>query len=62
MVGRVLRYGQHRVQPRADDRKVLPHAFTWTESMHMLDPIGIDRWPYELALKYGSPTQRRDGG
>ena len=28
-------------------------AFTWTESMHMLDPIGIDRWPYELALKYG---------
>ena len=36
-------------------------AFTWTESMHMLDPIGIDRWPYELALKYGSPTQRRDG-
>jgi LuxR family quorum sensing-dependent transcriptional regulator len=37
-------------------------AFTWTESMHMLDPIGIDRWPYELALKYGSPTQRRDGG
>ena len=28
-------------------------AFTWTETMHMLDPIGIDRWPYELALKYG---------
>jgi LuxR family quorum sensing-dependent transcriptional regulator len=28
-------------------------AFTWTESMHMLDPIGIDRWPYELALKHG---------
>ena len=28
-------------------------AFTWTESMQMLDPIGIDRWPYELALKYG---------
>jgi DNA-binding CsgD family transcriptional regulator len=28
-------------------------AFTWTETMRMLDPIGIDRWPYELALKYG---------
>src|SRR5688572_14379789 len=28
-------------------------AFTWTETMRMLDPIGIDRWPYELALNYG---------
>jgi LuxR family quorum sensing-dependent transcriptional regulator len=28
-------------------------AFTWTETMQMLDPIGIDRWPYELSLKYG---------
>jgi DNA-binding CsgD family transcriptional regulator len=28
-------------------------ASTWTETMQMLDPIGIDRWPYELALKYG---------
>src|SRR5215813_13210507 len=28
-------------------------AFTWTETMQMLEPIGIDRWPYELALKYG---------
>lgn len=28
-------------------------AFTWTETMQMLDPVGIDRWPYELALKYG---------
>jgi hypothetical protein len=32
-------------------------AFTWTETMQMLDPVGIDRWPYELALKYGM----RDG-
>jgi DNA-binding CsgD family transcriptional regulator len=30
---------------------------TWTETMKMLDPIGIDRWPHELALKYGM----RDG-
>jgi DNA-binding CsgD family transcriptional regulator len=28
-------------------------AYTWTETMQTLDPIGIDRWPYELALKYG---------
>jgi DNA-binding CsgD family transcriptional regulator len=28
-------------------------ACSWTETMRMLDPIGIDRWPYELALKYG---------
>jgi DNA-binding CsgD family transcriptional regulator len=27
-------------------------AYTWTETMKMLEPIGIDRWPYELALKY----------
>ena len=31
--------------------------FTWTELSRMLDPIGIDRWPFELALKYGM----RDG-
>ena len=28
-------------------------AYTWTETMKMLEPIGIDRWPYELARKYG---------
>jgi DNA-binding CsgD family transcriptional regulator len=28
-------------------------ACTWTETMQMLDPIGIDRWPYELSLKQG---------
>ena len=27
--------------------------YTWTETMRMLEPIGIDRRPYELALKYG---------
>lgn len=31
--------------------------FTWTESRKMLEPIGVDRWPYDLALKYGM----RDG-
>src|SRR5215475_201763 len=28
-------------------------AYTWTETMQLLEPIGIDRWPYDLALKYG---------
>jgi DNA-binding CsgD family transcriptional regulator len=31
--------------------------FTWTELLRMLDPVGVDRWPFELALKYGM----RDG-
>jgi LuxR family quorum sensing-dependent transcriptional regulator len=31
--------------------------YTWSESNRMLEPIGVDRWPYELALKYGM----RDG-
>ncbi|MGI9295772.1 MAG: response regulator transcription factor [Pseudomonadales bacterium] len=26
--------------------------FTMSEQMQMLQPIGLDRWPYELALKY----------
>jgi DNA-binding CsgD family transcriptional regulator len=28
-------------------------ACSWSETMQLLDPIGIDRWPYELALQYG---------
>jgi DNA-binding CsgD family transcriptional regulator len=31
--------------------------FTWTELCRMLEPVGIDRWPFELAMKYGM----RDG-
>lgn len=31
--------------------------FTWTELSRMLEPLGVDRWPFELALKYGM----RDG-
>ena len=27
--------------------------YTWSESTRMLEPIGVDRWPRELALKYG---------
>ncbi len=32
-------------------------AFTWSELQRLLDPIGVDRWPFELALKHGM----RDG-
>jgi DNA-binding CsgD family transcriptional regulator len=28
-------------------------ACTWTETMQMLDPVGIDRWPFELSQRYG---------
>jgi DNA-binding CsgD family transcriptional regulator len=31
--------------------------FTWTELTRMLDPVGIDRWAFELSLKHGM----RDG-
>ncbi len=31
--------------------------YTWSEVLRMLDPIGVDRWPNELALRYGM----RDG-
>ena len=31
--------------------------FTMSEQMRMFEPIGTDRWPFELALKYGM----RDG-
>jgi DNA-binding CsgD family transcriptional regulator len=27
--------------------------FTMSETMARLDPLGVDRWPFELALKYG---------
>jgi LuxR family quorum sensing-dependent transcriptional regulator len=32
-------------------------SFTWTETRRALEPIGVDRWSEELALKYGM----RDG-
>jgi DNA-binding CsgD family transcriptional regulator len=32
-------------------------SFTWTETTKMLEPIGVDRWSFELGLKYGM----RDG-
>ena len=32
-------------------------SYTWTEVQRLFEPVGVDRWSYELALKYGM----RDG-
>jgi LuxR family quorum sensing-dependent transcriptional regulator len=32
-------------------------SFTWTEVQRMFEPIGVDRWTFELGLKY----RMRDG-
>jgi LuxR family quorum sensing-dependent transcriptional regulator len=32
-------------------------SYTWTEVQHLFEPVGMDRWGYELALKHGM----RDG-
>jgi hypothetical protein len=29
-------------------------AFTWTETRRMLDPIGVDQWPYEVAVHFSA--------
>jgi len=31
--------------------------YTWTEARRMFEPVGVDRWSYELGLRYGM----RDG-
>jgi DNA-binding CsgD family transcriptional regulator len=43
----------HEQDPGVMMAKASLMSCTWTETMQMLDPIGIDRWPYELSLKYG---------
>lgn len=30
---------------------------TMTEMMRLIEPLGVDRWPFELALKYGMRDQ-----
>jgi hypothetical protein len=32
-------------------------ACTWSETMQMLDPVGIDRWPYECRSNTGCATR-----
>ena len=48
---------RHEDDPGVMMAKYSLMAFTWSETMQMLDPVGIDRWPYELSLKHGM----RDG-
>jgi DNA-binding CsgD family transcriptional regulator len=47
---------RHEYDPGVMMARASLMACTWTETMQMLDPIGIDRWPRELSLRYG----RRD--
>jgi DNA-binding CsgD family transcriptional regulator len=48
---------QHEPDPGMMMAKASLMSCTWTETMKMLEPIGIDRWPRDLALQYGM----RDG-
>lgn len=50
-------YGQHAYDPGIMMARVSLSPYTWTESRRMIEPIGVDRWATELALKYGM----RDG-
>ena len=42
-----------RFAPKLSLARTSLASFTWTETKRMLEPIGIDRWADELALKYG---------
>jgi LuxR family quorum sensing-dependent transcriptional regulator len=50
-------YGQQAYDPGIMMARVSISPYTWTESRRMIEPIGVDRWATELALKYGM----RDG-
>jgi LuxR family quorum sensing-dependent transcriptional regulator len=52
-----LELGRKNLHPGLMMAKYSLASTTWTESRRVLEPLGIDRWPYELALKYGM----RDG-
>ena len=52
LVGRVRSHGQARARSRRHDGPVEPHGVTLTETVRMLEPIGIDRWPIELSHKF----------
>jgi DNA-binding CsgD family transcriptional regulator len=50
-------YGQHAYDPGIMMARMSLAPYTWTESGRMIEPIGVDRWAMDLALKYGM----RDG-
>jgi DNA-binding CsgD family transcriptional regulator len=58
MAGGVGRICRKRIpHHRGDDRKNVPCPVHLDGTFENVDPIGIDRWPFELALKY----RMRDG-
>jgi LuxR family quorum sensing-dependent transcriptional regulator len=50
-------FAQGKFQPMLFVARSSLASFTLTEVRRMFQPIGVDQWPYELALKYGM----RDG-
>ncbi len=50
-------FGQRAYDPAIMMARMSLAPYTWTESRRMIEPIGIDRWPMDLAMKYGM----RDG-
>lgn len=48
---------QHASSPLIAMARHCLAPLTWTECLKIFEPIGIDRWSYELGLKYGM----RDG-
>lgn len=50
-------YGQHAYDPGIMMARMSLAPYTWTESWRMIEPIGVDRWAMDLALKFGM----RDG-
>lgn len=50
-------HGQRAYDPGIMMARIGLAPYTWTESRRMIEPIGVDRWPMDLALKYGM----RDG-
>lgn len=50
-------FGRHAYDPGIMMARMSLAPYTWTESWRMIEPIGVDRWAMDLALKYGM----RDG-
>ena len=50
-------YGQQAYDPAIMMARLSLAPYTWTESRRMIEPIGVDRWAMDLALKHGM----RDG-
>jgi LuxR family quorum sensing-dependent transcriptional regulator len=49
--------GRHTYDPGIMMARISLAPYTWTESRRMMEPIGVERWAMNLALKHGM----RDG-